>query len=143
MDGIGLDNCALPFTGPAPSTDHSVVEYSRFRDAWLKVNRPINLQIWDGGFGKPGSWAPGMGHLWRSGPDLGNRWDYDHKAMGPGSVMLNFDLQQVSRRFPLTPLQNCCLFIPELQWQSRGTVAYLTGVRTGNAWVRRFQTLQH
>jgi hypothetical protein len=24
----------------------------------------------------------------------GNRWDYDHKEMGPGAVMLNYDLQQ-------------------------------------------------
>lgn len=47
-----------------------------------------------GGFGKPGAWAPGLGHLWRSGPDLGNRWDYDPKDMGPGAVMLNYDLQQ-------------------------------------------------
>ena len=94
VDGIGLDNCALPFTGPGPSTDHSVVEYTIFHDAWLRVNRSINLQIWSGGFGKPGAWAPGLGHYWRSGPDLGNRWDYDRKTMGPGAVMLNYDLQQ-------------------------------------------------
>ena len=46
MDGIGLDNCALPFSGPPPSTDHSLFEYQRFHDAWLRVNRSINLQIW-------------------------------------------------------------------------------------------------
>lgn len=89
VDSIGLDNCALPFSGPPPSTDHSIVEYRRFHQAWLKVNRSIALQIWDGGFGKPEAWAPGMGHFWRTGPDLGNRWDYDHETMGPGAVMLN------------------------------------------------------
>jgi alpha-galactosidase len=71
VDGIGLDNCALPFSGPAPSTDHSVVEYRRFQEAWRKANHSgMALQIWSGGFGKPGSWAPGLGHFWRSGPDL-------------------------------------------------------------------------
>jgi alpha-galactosidase len=72
-----------------------VVEYRRFQEAWRKASHSrMALQIWSGGFGKPGSWAPGLGHFWRSGPDLGNRWDYDHKQMGPGAVMLNYDLQQ-------------------------------------------------
>ena len=35
-----------------------------------------------------------MGHMYRTGPDCGNRWDYDHDTMGPGAVMLNYDLQQ-------------------------------------------------
>ena len=75
VDGIGIDNCALPFTGPAPSADHSVVEYRRFHDAWLAANASMNFQVWDGGFGKPSSWAPALGHIWRTGPDCGNRWD--------------------------------------------------------------------
>ena len=33
---------------------------------------------------------------------------------------------QVSERFPFTSLRNR-LFTPELQWQSRGQLAYLTG----------------
>ena len=42
----------------------------------------------------------------------------------------------VSRRFPLTPLR-FWLFTPELQWQPRGKMAYLTGgVSTGNARAR-------
>lgn len=75
VDGIGLDNCALPYTGPAPSTDHSVWEYRRFHEAWLAANTSMNLQIWDGGFGRPSAWAPALGHMWRTGPDCGNRWD--------------------------------------------------------------------
>jgi hypothetical protein len=42
------------------------------------------------------------------------------------------DRAVVSRRVRLIPLRNG-LFTPELQWQSRGTMAYLTGVQTGNA----------
>ena len=39
---------------------------------------------------------------------------------------------EVSRRFPLIPFQHS-LFTPELQWQSRGKLAHLTGVQTENA----------
>ena len=106
VDGIGLDNCALPFSGPPPSTDHSVVEYRRFHEAWARVNRSVALQIWDGGFGKPEAWAPGLGHFWRTGPDLGNRWDYDHEQMGPGAVMLNCE----STVSPCQALPSACHF---------------------------------
>jgi hypothetical protein len=44
------------------------------------------------------------------------------------------ELAVVSEGSPLTPLQYW-LFTPEIQWQSRGTMAYLTGA-TGNARTR-------
>ena len=43
--------------------------------------------------------------------------------------------------YPSIPLQNC-LFTPELQWQSRGQMAYLTGVPT-HLRAQRGAILQH
>lgn len=57
--------------------------------------------IWDVGSGKPWSWAPKLGHYWRTGPDLGTKWegrDVAREGVSQGgdimSVMLNYDLQQ-------------------------------------------------
>ena len=53
---------------------------------------------------------------------------------GPGMHCVLADnlahLRQVRRRF-LLKLHRNCLFAPELQWQSRGKMAYLTGVEMG------------
>ena len=52
--------------------------------------------VWDVGSGKPQSWAPDVGHYWRTGPDLGTRWGADAQGHPDGSMslMLNYDLQQ-------------------------------------------------
>jgi hypothetical protein len=40
----------------------------------------------------------------------------------------------VSERFRWMRPHRYCLFTPELKWQPRGEMAYLTGVPAGNAW---------
>eukprot|EP00035_Acanthoeca_spectabilis_P026249 m.461917 g.461917 ORF g.461917 m.461917 type:complete len:545 (-) comp22452_c0_seq1:114-1748(-) len=85
VDHIVIDNC-----DNANTTAQSIFEYTRIRDALVKVNKPMIYGIWDVGSGKPWSWAPDVGHYWRTGPDLGTRWGDD----GTMSIMLNYDLQQ-------------------------------------------------
>ena len=61
-----------------------------------KVGKPMIYGVWDVGSGKPQSWAPDVGHYWRTGPDLGTRWGADAQGHADGSMslMLNYDLQQ-------------------------------------------------
>lgn len=66
---VNVDNCANPFGGT-----QSVIEYTRFHDALVKVGKPMVYAIWAVGFGKPWAWAPRLGHYYRTAGDLGNRW---------------------------------------------------------------------
>ena len=97
VDHIAVDNCANPNT-----TAQSVFEYQRVHDALVKVGRPMIFGIWDVGSGKPWAWAPKLGHYWRTGPDLGTKWEgrivpregVEATTGASMSVMLNYDLQQ-------------------------------------------------
>ena len=80
-------------------TTQSVLEYSIFHDALVKVGTPMVYGIWSVGRGKPWAWAPKLGHYYRTAGDLGNRWgqtDTGGPAGGAG-VMYNYDIQQVWR----------------------------------------------
>ena len=35
----------------------------------------LRLRAGNVGSGKPWSWAPQLGHYWRTGPDLGTKWE--------------------------------------------------------------------
>jgi alpha-galactosidase len=98
VDHIAVDNCANPNT-----TAQSVFEYQRVHDALVKVGKPMIFGIWNVGSGKPWTWAPQLGHYWRTGPDLGTKWEGrsvpeeggNGSSLGDEmSIMLNFDLQQ-------------------------------------------------
>lgn len=96
VDHIAVDNCDSPNT-----TAQSVFEYQRVHDALLKVGHPMVFGIWNVGSGKPWSWAPYLGHYWRTGPDLGTKWEGRVVAkegvtssVDIMSVMYNYDLQQ-------------------------------------------------
>jgi hypothetical protein len=108
VDHISVDNCYN-----SNGTTDSIAEYTRISEAMQKVyTRPPAaeilpiLGIWNVGSGKPWSWAPRLGHYWRSGPDLGTRWEGRNvsscapavqEGASPGnvaSVMLNYDLAQ-------------------------------------------------
>eukprot|EP00658_Telonema_sp_P-2_P019040 TRINITY_DN17466_c0_g1_i1.p1 TRINITY_DN17466_c0_g1~~TRINITY_DN17466_c0_g1_i1.p1 ORF type:complete len:423 (-),score=79.51 TRINITY_DN17466_c0_g1_i1:324-1592(-) len=85
-DHVAVDNC-----GNGYGTAQSVLEYERFREALVKVGKPMVFGVWNFGAGKEWSWAPRVGHYYRTGPDLGNAWYREHRG---GSVMMNYDLQQ-------------------------------------------------
>lgn len=96
VDHIAVDNCHSPNTSA-----QSIFEYQRIHDALVKVGHPMIFGIWNGGSGKPWSWAPKLGHYWRTGPDLGTKWEGRvvvregvASSVNPASIMFNYDLQQ-------------------------------------------------
>jgi len=70
------------------------VHYSQFRDAFRATGRPIVLSICEWGRNRPWEWAGGIGQLWRTTADIGDRWESVlwilnanqrlHEAAGPG-----------------------------------------------------------
>lgn len=49
--------------------------YGMFRDALMKTGRPIVLSICEWGRNRPWDWAFGVGQLWRTTSDIGDRWE--------------------------------------------------------------------
>ena len=41
----------------------------------LRSDLVLWLRAGNVGSGKPWSWAPQLGHYWRTGPDLGTKWE--------------------------------------------------------------------
>jgi len=52
----------------------SRTQYTEFRDALLVAGRPIVFSICEWGSTRPWEWASGVGHLWRTTGDIGDRW---------------------------------------------------------------------
>lgn len=50
------------------------VQYTQFRDALRAAGRPIVFSICEWGRNRPWEWAAGVGHLWRTTGDIGDRW---------------------------------------------------------------------
>jgi alpha-galactosidase len=50
------------------------VRYALFRKALDKTGRPIVLSICEWGSNQPWDWAPGIGNLWRTTDDIGDKW---------------------------------------------------------------------
>jgi len=71
--GWGVDY--LKYDWCNTSTQDAKSTYANVRDALHAAGRPIILSICDGGISKPWEWAKEVGHLWRTTPDIKDRWD--------------------------------------------------------------------
>jgi alpha-galactosidase len=70
------------------------VHYAKFRDAFEATGRPMVLSICEWGRNRPWEWGEGIGQLWRTTADIGDRWESVlwilkanqrlHEAAGPG-----------------------------------------------------------
>eukprot|EP00038_Savillea_parva_P011640 m.199004 g.199004 ORF g.199004 m.199004 type:complete len:525 (-) comp20636_c0_seq1:131-1705(-) len=89
VDHVAVDNCGAPY-----GRDQSVREYAAIHDALVQVGKPMVYGIWNIGAGKPQTWANKLGHYWRTGSDVGNRWGQTDSVAGSMGVMFNFDTQQ-------------------------------------------------
>jgi len=49
-------------------------QYTEFRDALRAAGRPVVFSICEWGSNRPWEWAQGVGHLWRTTGDIGDRW---------------------------------------------------------------------
>lgn len=68
--------------------------YTKFRDAFAATGRPIVLSICEWGRNRPWEWGEGIGQLWRTTLDIGDRWESvlwilkanqrHYEAAGPG-----------------------------------------------------------
>lgn len=56
--------------------------YHTMREAIKTAGRPIVFSICEWGTTKPWEWAEGMGHLWRTTYDIGDRWDRGESKEG-------------------------------------------------------------
>jgi len=90
VDHVAVDNCGHP-----DGKSQSIYEYAAFHDALVKVGKPMVYGIWNIGTGKEWAWASKLGHYWRTGADVGNRWGQptDQQA-GDAGIMFNYDIQQ-------------------------------------------------
>lgn len=68
--------------------------YKLMRDALYKAGRPVVFSICEWGHNKPGEWAPGVGHLWRTGTDIVDVWD-GIGSWGGGSGVIGIIDKQV------------------------------------------------
>jgi len=50
-------------------------QYGEFRTALLATGRPMVFSICEWGSTRPSEWARGIGHLWRTTPDIQDRWE--------------------------------------------------------------------
>ena len=68
------------------STQNSQASYSLMRDALAKSGRPIVFSLCEWGSTQPWLWAGAVGNLWRSTPDIVDKWTSDEKHGGRGVV---------------------------------------------------------
>jgi len=75
--------------------------YMTMRNALYKAGRPLVLSICEWGDGKPWTWGPKMGHLWRTTGDITNCFDciVDHGTWKQWGVMQIIDKQDGLREF--------------------------------------------
>jgi alpha-galactosidase len=77
------------------STDGQTTQesYALMRDALQLAGRPIVFSLCEWGSSKPWTWAPAVGHLWRTTTDIADIWD--GKMAGNGGGVVNIADMQV------------------------------------------------
>ena len=75
--------------------------YSTMRDAIYRAGRPMVFSICEWGDNQPTTWAPAIGHLWRTTGDITNCWDCElnHGTWSQWGVLQIIDKQKPLRRF--------------------------------------------
>ena len=66
--------------------------YTLMRDALALAGRPIVFSLCEWGNSKPWTWAPAVGHLWRTTTDIKDLWEGKLRGNGAGVVTIA-DLQ--------------------------------------------------
>ena len=71
------------------------------RDAIHLAGRPVVFSICEWGDNQPTSWAPAIGHLWRTTGDITNCWDCElnHGTWSQWGVLQIIDKQKPLRRY--------------------------------------------
>ena len=75
--------------------------YTTMRDAIYRAGRPMVFSICEWGDNQPTTWAPSIGHLWRTTGDITNCWDCElnHGTWSQWGVLQIIDKQKPLRRF--------------------------------------------
>ena len=75
--------------------------YTTMRDAIYRAGRPMVFSICEWGDNQPTTWAPAIGHLWRTTGDITNCWDCElnHGTWSQWGVLQIIDKQKPLRRF--------------------------------------------
>lgn len=83
VDYVKLDWCDVPFWqfSPTPPATVSRALATQMRDALAATKRPIVFDVNDWTGDRPWMWAGGVGHMWRTTPDIQDRYQ---------SLLLNF-----------------------------------------------------
>lgn len=76
VDFLKHDWCNVPFDDFPGRSERQVAEelYGRMSDAIAATGRPMVLSLCSWGHGEPWQWARGVGHLWRTTPDICDRY---------------------------------------------------------------------
>jgi len=74
IDYLKHDWCHVPFKDFPGLTEAEVAEtlYTRMSDALERTGQPMVLSLCNWGRGRPWEWARGIGHTWRTTPDIAN-----------------------------------------------------------------------
>lgn len=64
--------------------------YRLMKNALVQAGRPIVFSICEWGSSQPWTWAPGVGHLWRTTYDIRPCWDCGEMVMSRGDLVENF-----------------------------------------------------
>ncbi|MEO8622306.1 MAG: glycoside hydrolase family 27 protein [bacterium] len=74
--------------------------YLTMRDALHRAGRPMVFSICEWGDNLPATWAPAMGHLWRTTGDITNCWDCElnHGSWSQWGVLQILDKQKPLRK---------------------------------------------
>jgi alpha-galactosidase len=76
VDYLKHDWCNVPFEDfpGASRADVARELYGRMAEALIATGRPVVLSMCNWGVGSPWEWAAGIAHLWRTTPDIDDRW---------------------------------------------------------------------
>jgi alpha-galactosidase len=69
------------------------IAYTTMRDALRATGRPIIFSMCEWGLSHPWTWARGVGHMWRTTPDILPCWDCTGPSGQPGGWSLILDAQ--------------------------------------------------
>lgn len=75
--------------------------YATMRDAIRRAGRPMVFSICEWGDNQPTTWAPAIGHLWRTTGDITSCWDCEmsHGTWSQWGVLQILDKQKPLRKF--------------------------------------------
>ncbi len=79
IDYLKHDWCHVPFEDFPGASEREVAQilYGRMSDALVATGRPVVLSMCSWGHGEPWEWARGVGHLWRTTPDIMDTYHRD------------------------------------------------------------------